>query len=125
MLFPPGLNFPDISLLEGIAGALDISVVELLGIEEKSREEVVNAMSDLSKRERDKICRELCVRGWITVIFGIIVWAGVIYASKVLADHGVFGSPQAATAGMPGCIGVIVANGIVSIRRGRKLAGRL
>ncbi len=45
---------------------------------------------------------------------------GVIYASKVLADNGLYGIPQIATAGMSGFIGIIIANGVISIIKGKK-----
>ncbi len=114
-----GLNFPDISILEDLAEALQISVVELLGVEEASSGKVVSEMTELAQNEKKKIAREIYNRGWLTVIFGLLVWAGIIYASKVLADHDLYGLPQIATAGMSGCIGVIIANGIVSIRKGK------
>ncbi len=38
-----GVNYPDISLFDEIAKTLDLSLVELLGIEDRSKEEIVLA----------------------------------------------------------------------------------
>ena len=77
-------------------------------------------MRDLISRN-EKIVKELRFRGWLTVVFGIIVLIGAIYASSVMADHGLYGIPQMATGGLSGFIGVIIANGLTSIIKGRKL----
>ena len=39
-----GVNYPDISLFDEIAKTLDLSLVELLGIEDRSKEEIVQAL---------------------------------------------------------------------------------
>ena len=44
-----------------------------------------------------------------------------MYTSGVLAYNGLFGLPQVCTSGMSGFIGIIIANGIVSIYKGKKL----
>lgn len=58
-----GINYPDITLFDDIARELHISVVELLGIEENSKEEIVQGISEISKYEKEKICRALFRRG--------------------------------------------------------------
>ena len=108
-------------LLDSLSAELGAPVVRLLDIEDKSTEEVARSMADLAQQERNLIVREIVRRGWLTVIFGLLSLFAAIYASHVLADYGVYGLPQAATGGMSGIIGLLIANGMVSIRNGNKL----
>ena len=116
-----GLNFPDLSVLERLAEELDSSVVELLGLEDSTNEKVALGITELAQQERIAIVREIINRGWLTVIFGALVLCGMIYASRIMADNNLFGMPHAATGGMSGFIGIIIANGMVSIWKGKKL----
>ena len=116
-----GTHFPDIAILEDLAAALGISVVELLGLENVSSGQVVTELALLSAEERRSIEKEIYLRGWLTVIIGLLLWGGMIYTSKVLADNGLFGLPQIFTAGMSGFVGILIANGVVSIYKGKKL----
>ena len=54
-----GVNYPDISLFDEIAKTLDLSLVELLGIEDRSKEEIVQNISEISKYEKEKIGKEI------------------------------------------------------------------
>ncbi len=58
-----GVNYPDISLFDEIAKTLDLSLVELLGIEDRSKEEIVQNISEISKYEKEKIGKEIYQRG--------------------------------------------------------------
>lgn len=116
-----GINFPDIALLDKVAAELQFSVIDLLGIENESQEQIVASMTDLAKTEKELIAREIINRGWLTVILGIIVLAAEIYASRIFADNNLYGIPQSLTGGMSGVIGLIISNGIVSIWKGKKL----
>ncbi len=116
-----GTHFPDIAILEDLAAALEISVVELLGLENASSEEMIAEVASISMEEKNAIVKEIKIRGWLTVIIGLILLGSMIYTSKVLADNGLFGLPQATTAGMSGFVGIIIANGLVSIYKGKKL----
>ncbi len=116
-----GMHFPDIAIMEDLATALGISVVELLGFENISSEEIITEMALISTEEKKSIVKEIKNRGWLTVIIGLLIWGGMIYTSKILANNGLFGFPQICTAGMSGFIGIIIANGVVSIYKGKKL----
>lgn len=116
-----GAHFPDIAIMENLAAALRISVVELLGLEYASSEEMIAEMALISMEEKKSIVKEIINRGWLSVIIGLMILTGIIYTSKVLADNGLFGLPQMFTTGMSGFIGVLISNGIVSIYKGRKL----
>lgn len=116
-----GMHFPDIAIMEDLATALGISVVELLGFENISSEEIITEMALISTEEKKSIVKEIKNRGWLTVIIGLLIWGGMIYTSKILANNGLFGFPQICTVGMSGFIGIIIANGVVSIYKGKKL----
>lgn len=116
-----GLNFPDIALLEQLAAVLQISVAELLGIEDTPSEQAVLDLAAIAQQEKRAIVKELINRGWLTVISGVLIWIGMIYTSKILADNNLFGFVQSATVGLSGFYGLLIANGIYSIWKGRKL----
>lgn len=116
-----GIHFPDIAIMEELAAVLEISVSELLGLENVSSEEMINKIALISTEEKNMIVKEIRERGWLTVIIGMLLLAGSIYTSGVLAYNGLFGLPQVCTSGMSGFIGIIIANGIVSIYKGKKL----
>lgn len=116
-----GLNFPDISMIEEIAEVLQISVLELLGIKSSSQEQIVSDMAALAHNEQKSIGRDIFWRGWLTVRLGILVRCGQLYASKVLADNGLYGMPITATTGLLPLMGFVVGNGLNSIFKGIKL----
>lgn len=107
--------------MEELATTLEIDVVELLGLENASAEETINKIAVASIEEKNIIAKQIQKRGWITVIIGLILSGGMIYTSKVLADNGLFGLCQVFTMGMLGFTGIIIANGMISIRGGKKL----
>ena len=116
-----GLNFPDIALLEQLADALQISVTELLGIENTPREQAVLDIAVIAQQEKRTIVKELITRGWLTVILGVILCIAMIYTSKILAANNIFGIAQSLTVGLSGFYGLLIANGIYSVWKGRKL----
>lgn len=119
-----GLNFPELFTLEKIAQVLDVSVIELLGIENHSNEQLFSDVCDLAEIEKQKIADDIHCRGWITVIFIVILYGCMFYTSKILADNNIYGLPQTLTLGMSGFYGVIFANGFVSLREAKKLRGK-
>ena len=68
-----GINYPDIALLDRLASELDVTVVELLGLENSSSGEVIANMTILSKQEKKQICANLFWRGILSVVFGIAI----------------------------------------------------
>lgn len=47
-----GLNFPDLAILEPLAGILGVSAAELLGLENEPAEKIISSMTELSGKER-------------------------------------------------------------------------
>ena len=95
-----GVNYPDISLFDEIAKTLDLSLVELLGIEDRSKEEIVQNISEISKYEKEKIGKEIYQRGFVTIICGMIVLAGQLSAALIFAQNEVPGAGILCTSGM-------------------------
>ena len=71
--------------------------------------------------EKEKLAKELYFRGWITAITGLVIFASLIIASKIMADNGLYGIPQIVTLGMSGFTATIIANGIFSIINSKKI----
>ena len=135
-----GISAPDANMLEKIAGLYDVSVNELLGIEdvcnERLQEEI---MSELQKvNQQLKLRNQLKRRLWIVVmIIGIliIVWGGIGAAMGIINYNVLLGnmtfSEELKTMTLEGCmntflsgirriiIGVIIAvvAGVVTIKK--------
>ena len=116
-----GTHFPDIAIMEDLSSSLGITVVELLGLENSSPEEVVDEISLIHLEEQRKLIKQIRNGGWSAAIRGFIVLGAVIYASKALADNGLYGLPQIATMGMIGIITTIISDGITAVVNARKL----
>lgn len=110
-----GVNYPDISLFDEIAKTLDLSLVELLGIEDRSKEEIMQSISEISKYEKEKIGKEIYQRGFVTIICGMIVLAGQLSAALIFAQNEVPGAGILCTSGMMCFTGLMIANGLYTI----------
>lgn len=75
----------------------------------------------IAQQEKRAIVKELITRGWLTVILGVILCIAMMYTSKILADNNIFGIAQSLTVGLSGFYGLLIANGIYSVWKGRKL----
>ena len=73
-----GMHVPDIAIMEDLAIALGVSVVELLGLENVSSEEMISEIAIISTEEKKLIVKEIRERGWLTVIIGLILSFPVI-----------------------------------------------
>ena len=78
-----GINFPDLMTLEKIAEVLHTSVVELLGIEQQSSQQVATEITEIANAEKQRLHREIRWRGWLNVIVGIAIYTYFIYVSKI------------------------------------------
>ena len=63
-----GLNFPDLTLLEPLAEALDTTAAELLGIENAPVEEVIRDMAAISEQTKAKGAFGLLFRMFFTMV---------------------------------------------------------
>lgn len=117
-----GLNFPELTLLEPLAKALNTTVIDLLSLEEASGQEVAAVISDISAEERKGLIRQLRIRAWHNVIVGMILWLCLLCASKLFADNNIYGFAQIITMGVLGFSSTLVAYEIYLLRSLSRLA---
>ncbi|MBQ3200599.1 MAG: helix-turn-helix transcriptional regulator [Clostridia bacterium] len=117
-----GINFPDLSLLEPLAAALHTSVIQLLSLEDATNHEVADALSEISLAEKQHLVKELKNRALINTVIGLVLAAALFTASKIFANHNIYGLSQICTTGMLGPIGTLIGSEIYLIRRLRKLS---
>ena len=115
-----GLNFPDLFVIEKIATEFDVSLVELLGLEDLSSEDTAKNLAEIAASERARIINDFIFRGISIIVIGIIIFISEIYASKVLSDNNIHGFPAACTGGMLGFVGLLIGDGIAILRYGVK-----
>ena len=116
-----GLNFPDLLTMEKIAQIFDTSVVELLGIENYSNQQVASEITDLANSEKQTLLKIIRSRGWQTIIVGTFVYLNLIYFSKLLYDRHINDVPVLSVGVW---IGLIISNGIISVNYANKLLGK-
>ena len=119
-----GKGLPEVSLMLPLCNALHITVNDLLTCEKISevdfQKKAEDNIMDLMN-EKEKVVKELYLRGWITTITGLVIFASLIVASKIMADNGLYGIPQIVTLGMSGFTATVIANGIFSIINSKKI----
>jgi len=116
-----GLNFPDLFVLEKLSIELDTPLIDLLGLDDSSKEDTAREITEMAKAHNIRLLNESIARGTITVIFGILLFVSHIYTSKLFADNDMYGMPQFLSLGMLGFIAITISNGTVSIRNGLRL----
>ena len=110
-----GINFPELSLMEPLAAALDTSVVHLLSLDQASNQEIVTTVSSISLQEKQKLVKDLRFRSFLNLIIGIILLFALIYAGNILNTHGIYGIAQSLTSGMCGFAGTLIGSEIYAI----------
>lgn len=69
-----GINFPDLGLVEELAKVLDSTPSILLGLEEASKEEIVNSFAEISSQQTEEAEKEIQQFGWITLFASIFLF---------------------------------------------------
>jgi len=54
-----GINFPDLSIMEPLANALGVTVVELLSLESASNQEIITSVFTISLSEKRELLKEM------------------------------------------------------------------
>lgn len=75
-----GLNFPDLSIMNTLAEALDVSVIELLELNEKPSDEVFELAAGLSMEQQKKLQNRIRQGLFAMIIFGVLVILHVVIA---------------------------------------------
>ena len=68
-----GINFPDLGLMEELAVVLDSTPSILLGLEEASKEEIVNSFAEISSQQTQEAEKEIQQVGWLTLFAAIFL----------------------------------------------------
>lgn len=68
-----GMNFPDLGLMEELADALETTPSILLGLEDATKEEIVNSFAEISNQQSEEAEKEIQQVGWITLFAGIFL----------------------------------------------------
>lgn len=110
-----GINFPELSLMDPLANALDTTVVHLLSLDDAPNHEVVATVSTISQQEKHKLIKDLRTRSIINLCIGLFLLFALVYAGYTLQRHGVFGIAQAFTTGMCGFAGTLIGSEIYAI----------
>lgn len=116
-----GLNFPDLALLEPLAGQLELTVPALLGVEQAPPEQAVAAVTELSLRELQAIKRSVAVQNWLTIVLALGLFAAQIAASWHFDQVGMYGLPMVLTSGMLPVTGIVLGNALYTLRMLRKM----
>jgi len=75
-----GINFPELSLLEKLAQALDTTPSHLLGIEEATHEEIITSFTQISAEQAHETKDDLCKLAWL----GLIIAIALVVVSKLM-----------------------------------------
>lgn len=116
-----GINFPELTIMEPLAKELDTTVVYLLELENSSKEEIMDSVAEISISEKRRMLAELNAHSCLKIVFKIIIFIAMIYVSKVLALHEIYGWAQIASMGMIGFVGTLIGMEIYTIYRSKKL----
>jgi len=116
-----GINFPDLSLMDTLAVALDTSVIQLLSLESATNYEVASVLSEISVIEKKRMVKELKFRAIINILIGLMLMVTSIIASKILSDNDIYGLAQVCTVGMLGFIGTLIGSEVYFIQHLHKL----
>lgn len=92
-----GVHFPDIAILENLAEELGITVSELLGFEDATKEEVIKGMTLVSDEEKKKIKAQMKGRAIELIVYGAIGFPTSIYLSWILHLQGLQGGVYGST----------------------------
>lgn len=104
-----GINYPDLSILDAVANALDTNLLVLLSLENSSNVQVTQTLTQISLQEKRQLIREIRIRGYIKVAIGCMLWISLLIASKIFDNHGIYGLAQVVTMGMLGFTSTIIS----------------
>lgn len=111
-----GINFPDLALLEPLAGALNIDVIVLLALEEASGQEIASAVTDISLEEKKKWIKEFRQRAVLNILIGLILIGCLVTASLLFKKYEIYGLAHGVTMGAIGFVGTMIGSEIYLLR---------
>ena len=84
-----GVNFPDLGLMEALADALDSTPSILLGIEDATKEEIVNSFAEISNRQSEEAAKDIQKIGWLNLFAGIFLLVGMSWINRTMEPIGI------------------------------------
>lgn len=111
-----GANFPDLSIMEPLASALGITVIELLSLESASKQEIIASVSTISLAEKRELMKEIKKATIRDIIYEILIICSLIYASKIFDNYQIYGIAQVVTLGMSGFVGTLIGSELFKLR---------
>jgi transcriptional regulator with XRE-family HTH domain len=109
-----GLNYPDMSILEPLAKALDTSVADILCIESEQENQKVEIVTAIAAKETERIRKEICQRALICMMNGLILIISQFVLYYLLWHrYEVYDTlPRVLTIGMSSFSGTLVGNAL-------------
>ena len=116
-----GTHFPDIAIMEDLARALGISVVELLGLENVAPEKTIEALTQISLEEKENLQKDMKFRLWTSIIALIATILFEVYFF-FLYNNGLKGLEyRTFTIGLIGALAGVLSNTIDTLINIRKI----
>lgn len=84
-----GVNFPDLGLMEALADALDSTPSILLGLEEATKEEIVNSFAEISNQQSEEAAKDIQKVGWLNLFAGIFLVVGMSWINRTMEPIGI------------------------------------
>lgn len=84
-----GVNFPDLGLMEALADALDSTPSILLGIEDATKEEIVNSFAEISNQQSEEAAKDIQKIGWLNLFAGIFLVVGMSWINRTMEPIGI------------------------------------
>lgn len=116
-----GLNFPELTLMEPLAAALDTTVIHLLALEDATNLEVANKVCVISAQEKENLLCELRKRSWINICIEAFLIGALYYVSYLINSYGVGGVVHGLTAGLTGFVGTLIGSELYFLKNVRRL----
>ena len=88
-----GLNYPDMSMLEPLAGALGSTVAALLGIEDIPLEGRVEAVTAVAVEETERLRKESAHRALYGMIMSCLLFLTLLILGRLLIGREVYDLP--------------------------------
>ena len=111
-----GKNFPDLTVLEPLASALDTSPSDLLGLNENNSAELLSATTEIYQEQRRRWLKALRNRAWLSLVYCILVFAGWTWIGRYLNNKTLYEPPQLLITGMSGLFGGLTGSALWTLR---------
>ena len=111
-----GKNFPDLTVLEPLAAALDTTPADLLGLNEDNSAETLSAATEIYQEQRRRWLKALRNRAWLNLVYCILIFAGLIWIGRYLNNKTLYEPPQILITGMNGLFGGLTGSAIWTLR---------